>query len=264
MAEALRHFPHRSRPIARVAVALGRIPIRSCRMLALALALVCPRLHAHRLDELLQATLIHIDRTEVRLDCELTPGVQVARHVLESLDLNRDGVISNLESLAYTEIFQRQVVVRLDDSPLQLSTIDVHIPALPELTNGSASIQLELTGTYPPLAPGPHRLHFENHHQTNRSVYLANALLPDDRSIEISRQSRDEFQRTNLIEFTVNPGATTPQNPPPPDSSQPPNWGVWLAVATGTTLVIPFLAKSLRRRPNRSDTEATNAISRTR
>lgn len=218
----------------------------------LASVLFCHQVNAHRLDELLQAALIVINRTHVRVECELTPGLQVARRILESMDLNRDGIVSDLESHAYTEAFRSQVIVRLDDSPLHLSATDVHVPALQELTNGSGTIQIELEGRYPPLSPGTHRLQFENHHLTNLSVYLANALLPEDHSIEISRQTRDELQRTNLIELIVNPPAHGPANPPTPSPGRSVIGRFWLAIAAVALVSVAILLSRFRRRQVRS------------
>jgi hypothetical protein len=197
------------------------------------------RLEAHRLDELLQATLIHVDHTQIRLECQLTPGTQVAQRVLEGLDLNRDGLISDLESLAFSESFKGHLATSLDGTPLPLTIVDHRFPSLDELTNGTGALQIELEGNFPRLSPGTHHVFFENQHQTNLSVYLANALLPQSRSIEIARQSRDEFQRTSLIEFTVldSPPSTHP-HPVAPNTPTRWRWRLVAVIGLGIGITV--------------------------
>jgi len=48
-------------------------------------------------------------------------------------------------------------------------------------------------------------LHFQNNHQAASSVYLVNALIPDDPGISVVSQARDAKQRDVRIEYSVRP-----------------------------------------------------------
>ena len=60
-----------------------------------------------RLDEYLQATLVAIESSGVRLQVNLMPGVAVADQVLAVIDRDRDGMISTNEAAAYAELLKR-------------------------------------------------------------------------------------------------------------------------------------------------------------
>ena len=52
---------------------------------------------------------------------------------------------------------------------------------------------------------GPHRFELRNLHRPDRSVYLANALMPDDEESRILRQHRDVRQQTYRLDYEVRP-----------------------------------------------------------
>ena len=77
--------------------------------LLLALLAFPSAVFAHRLDEYLQATLVAIEPGDVRLQINLTPGVEVAEQVLAQIDRDRDGAISRNEAAAYAELLKRDL-----------------------------------------------------------------------------------------------------------------------------------------------------------
>src|SRR5882724_9401524 len=102
---------------------------------------------AHRLDEYLQATLVTIEPSEVRLQINLTPGVAVAEQVLSLIDRDRDGVISTNEATAYAKSLMRDVIVRLDQRKVELKLASSSFPAPTELRTGWGIIKVEFSGT---------------------------------------------------------------------------------------------------------------------
>ncbi len=52
---------------------------------------------------------------------------------------------------------------------------------------------------------GRHRLDVVNGHRRDTSVYMVNALVPDDGGVDIVSQSRDAHQREFHVEATVRP-----------------------------------------------------------
>src|SRR5689334_13317946 len=100
---------------------------------------------AHRLDEYLQATLVSIEPNEIRLKINLTPGVEVADQILERIDRNHDGAISEKEAAAYYESLKHDLLVNLDQRKMSLRLASSKFPTAGELRTGWGIIQVELS-----------------------------------------------------------------------------------------------------------------------
>ena len=171
-----------------------------CRLpLLLALLAFPSAVFAHRDDQYLQATLVAIEPSGVRLQINLTPGVAVAEQVLAQID--RDGAISKNEAAAYAELLKRDLTLRIDGRNLELKLTASEFVPPAELRTGSGTIQMEFSAIFGPLAAGPHRLTLENRHLTTMSVYLINASQPRFATVQITRQKRNENQSAGEIEF---------------------------------------------------------------
>ena len=173
--------------------------------LLLALLAVPSAVFAHRDDQYLQATLVAIEPSGVRLQINLTPGVAVAEQVITLIDRDRDGVISTNEAAAYAESLKRDLMLRIDGRKLELKLTVSEFVVPEELRTGSGIIQLEFSATPGPLAAGAHRLTLENRHLTTMSVYLINAGRPKFGSVQITKQKRNDNQSAGEIEFNLNP-----------------------------------------------------------
>jgi hypothetical protein len=177
-----------------------------CRMpLLLALLAFPSTVFAHRDDQYLQATLVTIERSGVRLQINLTPGVAVAEQVLAQIDRDRDGAISQNEAAAYAKALKRDLTLRVDGRELELKLTASEFVGPAELRTGSGIIQMEFSAIFGPLAAGAHRLTLENRHLTTISVYLINAAQPRFATVQITRQKRNENQSAGEIEFTIHP-----------------------------------------------------------
>ena len=177
-----------------------------CRLpLLLALLAVPSAVFAHRDDQYLQATLVTIEPSSVRLQINLTPVVAVAERVIALIDRDGDGAISTNEAAAYAESLKRDLLLRVDGRKLELKLTASEFVAPEELRTGSGIIQIEFSATPGLLAAGAHRLTLENRHLTTMSVYLINAVRPRGGSIQITRQKRNDNQSTGEIEFTFRP-----------------------------------------------------------
>ena len=158
---------------------------------------------AHRLDEYLQATRLSIDVDRVSLEIDLTAGISVARQVFGWIDTNRDGQISSTEGHAYAEQMLGAVVVSLDGRTAPLSLIDSRFPEPRDMATGTGTIRLRATANLTAAATGRHQLSYFNGHQAETSVYLVNALIPDDPRIRITDQRRDPAQHRLTIDYDV-------------------------------------------------------------
>jgi len=158
---------------------------------------------AHRLDEYLQATLVTIEPGEVKLQINLTPGVDVADQVLALIDRNHDGLISTNEAVAYSELVRKDLLVRLDQRTVALKLTVSNFPSPTELHTGWGIIQMEFSASVGRFAPGTHKLTLKNRHLPASSVYLFNAAQPTSGLVHITKQKRNETQSTGEIEFTI-------------------------------------------------------------
>ena len=177
-----------------------------CRLALLLALLAFPStVSAHRDDQYLQATLVAIEPSGVRLQINLTPGIAVAEQVIAQIDRDRDGAISKNEAEAYAELLKRDLTLRMDGRKLELKLTVSEFVEPAELRTGSGIIQLEFSAISGPLAAGAHRLTLENRHLTPMSVYLINAAQPRSATVQITRQKRNASQSAGEIEFTLQP-----------------------------------------------------------
>lgn len=166
------------------------------------LGLAAP-LRAHRLDEYLQAARISVAVGHVSVELDLTPGVAIAPAVLAMIDTNGNGDISAKESDAYARLVIDGVVMTVDGQRVFPHLVRRQLPAWRDVRAGTGMIRLHASATLPPLAEGPHHLFFGNTHRADIGVYLANALVPVDRRIEITGQRRDHAQHELMIDYSV-------------------------------------------------------------
>ena len=160
---------------------------------------------AHRLDEYLQATRVSVAANRIDVSIDLTPGVAVADQVLAVIDRDHDGRISEDERAAYARSVLKDMRVGLDEKVLALSVVESSFPALLEIKGGLGVIRIRATASVGPLATGRHALTLTNAHLPAISVYLVNALVPKDRGIAITKQTRDELQKNYRLEFSIGP-----------------------------------------------------------
>jgi hypothetical protein len=172
---------------------------------AIAAALVVPaQPSAHNLDEYLQATRVSFARDRVALDVDLTPGASIASAIITVIDRDGDGAISPEEAAAYGHAVLGDLTLDVDGSPVRLTLTHAETPAIDEMHEGLGTIRIRAAG---PIEAGSGRrvLAYRNHHQPAASVYLANALIPDDRDAVVVAQIRDPKQIGIRIEYQVGP-----------------------------------------------------------
>jgi hypothetical protein len=160
-------------------------------------------LSAHRRDEYLQAARIGIEAGAVDLELNLTPGIDVAGAIVADIDRDRDGALSEGEQRAYGSLVLSALTVEVDGTPVRAQLTGFTFPGIDAVTRGEGTIRMQLAGTLPRLSAGPHQLVFRNRHNPNRSVYLANALVPATGDVTITAQRRDPDQTELTIEYLL-------------------------------------------------------------
>jgi hypothetical protein len=165
---------------------------------------------AHRRDEYLQAARIAIDPDRVQIELDLTPGIALADAIIADIDTNHDGVLSPDEQRAYQGLVLRALELDVDDRPLHMQPGTSTFPDVEAMRRGEGTIRLASDATLPGRSLGPHRLSFRNRHHPDRSVYLANALVPAREEVAITAQRRDVDQRELTIDYVLREGPAVP------------------------------------------------------
>jgi hypothetical protein len=164
---------------------------------------------AHRLDEYLQAARLAIDPDRVQLELDLTPGLALAEAVLNDIDRDHDGSISGEEQRTYGRVVMDALDLAIDGRPVSMQLVTARFPATGAVARGEGTIRLHASAMLPPLSNGVHHLSFRNRHHPDRSVYLANALVPETDAVAITAQRRDGDQRALTIDYVLRDTAGT-------------------------------------------------------
>lgn len=170
------------------------------------LTMVCvasTAISAHRLDEYLQATRVALELDGVAIDVDLTPGVAVSESIINLVDVNGDGSLSPDEQRAYAGQVVDDLKISLNGTPVSLQLDSMEFPDLSAFRRGDGTIRLRARAAHGTLSTGSHQIHLRNAHRSADGVYLANALIPDDRRISVTGQDRDGDQRELTINYSV-------------------------------------------------------------
>jgi hypothetical protein len=164
---------------------------------------------AHRTDEYLQAARLAIDPGRVQIELDLTPGIALAEAILVDVDRNRDGSQSAEEQRAYGSLVLSALNLEVDGTRLPLRLDASGFPGAAAVRRGEGTIRLHAVAILPPLSTGFHQLLFRNRHHPDRSVYLANALVPETYRVEIMAQRRDGDQTELTIDYVLRAAPAT-------------------------------------------------------
>ncbi len=156
---------------------------------------------AHRRDEYLQAARLAIDPGRVEIELDMTPGIALAETILGEIDRNHDGSLSAEEQQAYVSLVLSAVELDVDGSRLTPEPGTFSFPEIDAVKRGEGVIRLHFAASLPRLSAGLHQLSFRNRYQRSRSVYLANALVPQSHLITVTAQRRDVDQTELTIDY---------------------------------------------------------------
>jgi hypothetical protein len=168
---------------------------------------------AHRIDEYLQATLLSLEAHRVQASMRLIPGILVSPSVIAAIDTDGDGAFSENEQRAYAQRVLGDLSITLDGKNVQPVLLSWSFPEPAQLHGGLGEIHIEYAIEYGEDWPhgGPNRsLILTNHHLNSASVYLMNALVPQDRGIQILAQKRNGQQSLYELDYR-HPGAIDAQ-----------------------------------------------------
>jgi hypothetical protein len=206
--------PQAPRGAARTArqISNGFAPHSFLRALGILCALLAtaPPAGAHRVDEYLQATRLSVDTGRVDLEIDLTPGVAMASKVFAWIDTDGDGEISSAEGEAYGREMLRSVALKIDGRLAPVTLVESSFPQIQDMSLGVGTIRLRAAAEVPVMAAGRHQLVFLNTHRPEASVYLVNALVPENPRIQLGDQRRDVAQHGLTLDYAVASEAPSP------------------------------------------------------
>ena len=174
---------------------------------------IVPLAAAHRLDEYLQATRLSINTERVDLEIDLTPGIALASKVFAWIDTDGDGEISASEGDAYARKMLASVVLKVDGWPVAITLVEGTFPQFREMNLGVGTIRLRATAKVPAAGAGRHQISFLNTHRSESSVYLVNALVPENPHVQLANPRRDVAQHGLTLDYTVTSDEASDRTP---------------------------------------------------
>jgi len=166
---------------------------------------------AHRRDEYLQAARLAIDPGRVQLELDLTPGIALADTILADIDRNGDGALSAEEQRSYASLVLSALTLEVDGTPVRPRLAATSFPDADSMRRGEGTIRLQSAATLPRVSSGFHQLRFRNRHHPDRSVYLANALVPESNDVAVTAQRRDIDQTELTIDYLLRAAPARPK-----------------------------------------------------
>ena len=146
----------------------------------------------------------------MELQLDLTPGIEVAETIIADIDRNHDGVLSPDEQRAYVAGVLNAVTLDVDGMTLRAVPVAATFPDVQSFRRGEGTIQLRADSALPELSSGAHRLSYRNTNRPEVSVYLANALVPNDERVAVHAQQRDADQRSLTIDYDLQAQSLAP------------------------------------------------------
>jgi len=189
-------------------------PIKTLAVVAAGLSLAST-LHAHRLEGLIQSSLVEVEPSQIKVRVTLIPGMDIAPKIKALLDPNGDGEFSQTESKAWAEQFMARQWVTVDGQTLPLTVQNVRSSPLPELTEGHAEIDIDYTAELGKLAQGQRTIVCANRYEPIPCIYQCNGIVPKTPGVRIDNHRRDVGQQelTLAVDFSEAPAPATPTAP---------------------------------------------------
>lgn len=166
--------------------------------------------NAHRLSGLLQATLVEMLPEQVGVEVTLFPGMDIASNVFSLLDKNNDGVVSETEKAAWSEVFLSKQTVTADGQTLPLAVRSIRTSAPEEMAEGHGEIVVHFTAELGSLASGLRTIVCANHYKPLPCAYQSNGLVPKLPGVRVTGHRRDQHQQELSLDVSFAKPATNP------------------------------------------------------
>jgi hypothetical protein len=174
---------------------------------------------AHRVEGLLQASLVELLPAQVGVEVTLIPGIDIAPKFVRLLDANSDGIVSAAESAEWSAQFMAGQQVLVDGHPLPLKLADLHMSPVSEMGDGHAEIVVHYTAELGALNRGSRVITCINRYEPISTAYQSHGLVPKAPGLTVLSHRRDERQQ----ELTLNanfPSAANRETPSPSSATE--------------------------------------------
>lgn len=202
-------------------------------------------LHAHRLEGLVQSSLVEVMPNQIQVRVTLIPGIDIAPKIKALLDPDGNGECSETESKAWAKQFMERQKVTIDGKTVPLTVQNVRSSPIPELEGGHAEIFIDYTAELGKLAHGQRTIVCANRYDPFPCIYQCNGLVPQAPGVRINSHRRDAGERelTLAVEFSGAPDQAAPTVPaqreiPPKPSVIAISWLIALSGAGATVTAI--------------------------
>jgi nickel/cobalt transporter (NicO) family protein len=162
-----------------------------------------PSVSAHPLDEFLQAMYVSLGGDQIGVEVDLTPGVLVGPQVVQLIDTNGDGQITEEEAQSYARQVFQQLSVELDGQPRAIVLTKVVAAPVLNLASGAGSLQLIGTLDSSVIAAGTHELTIQNHYAPIQSMYQSAVVLDKPNQVGVGKQTRDQTLQSLRVDFNL-------------------------------------------------------------
>jgi hypothetical protein len=213
-------------------------------LIAGGLTLAAP-LHAHRLEGLVQSSLVEVLPSHIGVQVTLVPGIDIAPKIKALLDPDGDGESSEIESDAWAELFMARQSVTVDGQSLPLVLRNVRISPLGEMNGGHAEIVVNFIAALGKFARGPRTIACANRYEPLPCTYQSNGLVPKAPGVRISSHRRDERQQELTLDVAFSgaaaqgrPTVASPQVIPRSTSAPALAWLIGLSTAGAVVAAI--------------------------
>lgn len=174
------------------------------RHLLLALASAWPAAAvAHPVDELVQASYLTLVPDGVRLELDLTPGIEVAYYLLPTIDRDRDRQVSDAEARAFATTILKQLPLAIDGKATPWRLTQVELPSFRGIRLGAT---MKIIASAPrPERPGEQQLRFANRYPGINSRCYANIFLRPRDGWRVTGQQHSNDGRSMIVSYAANP-----------------------------------------------------------
>jgi hypothetical protein len=159
---------------------------------------------AHTLDEVFQGAYLTLAPGEVRLELDVTAGINVAEAVLRVLDADADRTITEAEAEEYARYVLAHSTLSLDGVAVSWRLDRVIVPAYANLELGSDTIKIHAVAERSDT-PGEHAVAYRNSYTPPEARPTANVFLRPGEGWDyrITRQQRGDDGRELIVTYTV-------------------------------------------------------------
>ena len=158
---------------------------------------------AHPLDEVVQGAYLTLVPGAVRLELDLTPGINVAGALLRALDANADRAVTQAEAQGYARRVLAQSTLTVDRIAVPWTLGEVTAPPY-QVVEAGGTISIGAVAERPET-PGAHVLTYRNDYEPAASLPIANIFLQpgDGWQYAVTEQQRSEDGRQLTVSYTV-------------------------------------------------------------